>query len=843
MYRFTLIKREFFGSSRFTVLFIANLCIGLLGFTVLDAFKRDFSKMLMAASKTMMTADFEVRARRPLTEHELSEVRSTLGDKSQEIHKKTLYSMAMSPTNQSLSEVVAIQEGYPMYGFIDLQKKGRIESHQTSHFVIGSRAWLEASLCLQLGLKIGDTFKLGHETLTVDDIIVDESSVKWQGASLAPRMYISHQSLGRAQLISKGSIVWYSYLYRVEGEDSRLSKMQAHLNKKLDDPQIKVQTHISSGQDNGRILKYLSDYLSLVALTALALAGLGSSYLFRSYLSQKRKDIAILISIGLTHGQTISLYIIKLAILGALASIVSFGISSLILPLAGSAIGDLTPLTFTPTIGFKTLLYTLFLAVGYAIFICLPVILQIRRIKPAELFQEELDDYHPISKSSLVSLIPAAAGFYLLAISQANSILVGSVFCGVIILIAFTFSFLGLGLIRLSKHLSPESISFKLALRYVQRRQTEVMLGFLALAIGSTLISLIPSIRHGIEQEIMTPDGQQNRSLFMFDIQEEQKEPIEQMIRTYGVETLMSPMIRARLTKVNGKVFQKQHDKGKTRETQESGRMRNRGVNLSYRAELAPSESIADGRQFTFVEKDGPGPYEITLEQRYAGRLGLKLGDQLTFEVQSIPIEGKVVGLRKVKWNSFDPNFFIQFQPGALEDAPKTFVAAIPKLTADDKLQLQKELVKTFKNVSIIDVTKLLSKILAIINQMSWVLFLMAILSVISGFVVLFSIANHQAQLRQGDTNLLKILGLSFKKIQRAMLSEFILIAGSAALIGTTTSILLAMFMDVLLFTGNLTVNLVTPGLLLVAIIGVSLITAWAATQRRLKEKPSLHLG
>jgi predicted lysophospholipase L1 biosynthesis ABC-type transport system permease subunit len=129
-----------------------------------------------------------------------------------------------------------------------------------------------------------------------------------------------------------------------------------------------------------------------------------------------------------------------------------------------------TPLTFTPIIGIKTLFYTLILAVGYAIFICLPVILQIRRIKPAELFQEELDNYQPFSSRSLISLVPAAAGFYLLAVTQANSIFVGSVFCGGIIFIAFTFSFLGLSLIRLSKRLTPENISFKLALRIYQRR-------------------------------------------------------------------------------------------------------------------------------------------------------------------------------------------------------------------------------------------------------------------------------------------------------------------------------------------------------------------------------------
>lgn len=841
MYQLTLIKREFFGSSRFTILFITNLCIGLLGFTVLDAFKRDFSDMLMGASKSMLTADFEVQARRPFTKKELTVIRDVLGN-SKEVHKRTLYSMALSPTNQSLSQIVAIGHGYPMYGYIDLRKKGRVETSNQEKFLTDSKAWLEESLCIQLGLNIGDTFKLGHSTLTVDDIIEDESAMKWQGSSLAPRIYINHKTLESAKLVTKGSIVRYSHLFRLPQPNPDLESAQKKLDIQLDDPQIRVRSHISAGQANGRILKYLSDYLSLVALTALALAGLGSSYLFRSYLSQKRKEIAILLSVGLTHKEILFLYLTKLSLLGAVAATLSFAITSAILPFIGRAIEGLTPLEFTPSVSITTLLYTFCLAVGYAIVICLPVMSQIKTIKPSELFQEDLDHYRPNLKRTFILLIPAILGFYLMAIFQSNSIFVGSIFVASILAISILFMGIGMLIIRTTSRIQTSNISIRLSLRYIQRKQLEFMLGFLALAIASTLISLIPSIRSSIENEVRTPDGQKKRSLFMFDIQEEQKEPLEDLVKNFGVKPLLSPMIRARLAEINDKPFKKSQDEGLTRESQRNNRMRNRGVNLSYRNGLGPSESIVAGRNYKISTKPSE-PYEMTIEERYADRIGIKLHDKLTFNIQSIPITAVVVGLRKVKWNSFDPNFFIQFQPGSLNDAPKTFVAAVPDLPNETKLRLQRSITKEFPNISIIDVSKLLDKILIVVNQMSWTLLLMAALSVFSGFIVLFSIANHQAQLRQSDTNLLKVLGLSFKNIQMATLFEFLMISGTASLAGTATSIILAATIDKIVFAGTFSINPTTPLFLFFSITCVSLLTSWAATRRRLNQKPALYLN
>src|SRR5699024_7489384 len=142
-------------------------------------------------------------------------------------------------------------------------------------------------------------------------------------------------------------------------------------------------------------------------------------------------------------------------------------------------------------------------------------------------------------------------------------------------------------------------------------------------------------------------------------------------------------------------------------ETANEQLLRRRSYNLTYQDKLKESETLIDGAPFDgsweFGSAELPG---ISLEQEFAERMGLAIGDVLTFDVQSVPISGRVVNTRRVAWNSFQPNFFIAFQPGVLEPAPKTFLAAISQVDTADRIPVQNSIVTALPNISIIDVTQ-----------------------------------------------------------------------------------------------------------------------------------------
>ena len=107
-------------------------------------------------------------------------------------------------------------------------------------------------------------------------------------------------------------------------------------------------------------------------------------------------------------------------------------------------------------------------------------------------------------------------------------------------------------------------------------------------------------------------------------------------------------------------------------------RLRNRSLNLSSRQRLSASETLIKGRDFSGVYDQNKNPVvEASLEKRYAKRLNLDIGDHFKVDIMGLEVEAKVINTRKVRWSSFQPNFFILFQPGLLEEAPRTHLASI----------------------------------------------------------------------------------------------------------------------------------------------------------------------
>lgn len=134
----------------------------------------------------------------------------------------------------------------------------------------------------------------------------------------------------------------------------------------------------------------------------------------------------------------------------------------------------------------------------------------------------------------------------------------------------------------------------------------------------------------------------------------------------------------------------------------------------------------------------------------------------MTFDIAGIPIEAQVANLRKVEWTTFQPDFFIVMQPGALEDAPKVFLASIRNVPPEKRLSLQNSIVRAYPNISVIDVTRILARAFEIIDQVSFAINFMAYLAILAGLVVLYSIARQEVQSRVWEMNLLKTLGARF---------------------------------------------------------------------------------
>ncbi len=834
--------REIRNSRRFSLFFIFNLVLGLLGFVYLDTFKVALDQSLSERSQVLLSADLAVSARRPLTDQEDKTLHELLPSGTREGRLIEMYSMIASDKTSRLAEIAMIDETYPFYGELQLQAQKKITSESAKTVVKTPSVWIYPELALQLGVKSGDFVKLGDSKLKVDDLIVNDSGEVWRGFSLATRVYMGLSQIEQTHLLRKGSTAYWSRLFLFP-KNTDVEKLAKKLDLELKDPAVQVRTHRNASEEVGRLLGYLNDYLGLVALVALFLAGIGAGYLFRSFLSRRTKEIAILTSLGVTNRMARRIYLLQLGILGGIAAIITCAIAATTLPLASWAVSPYLPFPVDLHLSMRTTLISFALGSFGSILICYPVLMKIKELNPSGLFQESANPDSRFSKRQLFGAIPGISVLAALSFWQAHSFKVGGLFLAVFLGSLTLLAFCGSAVLSLLKVFENSAgFGLRTSIRNLRRSRLSSISCFVAIGIGMLLLNLIPMIQSSLNTELTKPADSEIPSLFLFDIQEEQLSALKEYLTKSQIQLLsLSPLIRSRLSSINGQPFEKKASDQSfaTREEEQKTRSRNRGYNLSYRTSFSSAEKIVKGRDFSGrFDSSADAPAEISLERRFAERLGIQIGDTLEFDIQGIPIQGKVVNFRKVRWTSFQPNFFILFQPGVLDDAPKTYIAAIPKIPLEQKLSLQNGVVQRFPNVSMIDVSDLAKKILEVFGQMSGALRVMAWLSLFAGFVVLFSISSHQASSRRQETNLLKVLGARFSDVRRMIVIEFAILGFCASAFGVVLSYIVSWLVTEFLFDGTWIFTWKTP---LISIVAAGLLasqTALIAAWRVLKQKP-----
>jgi putative ABC transport system permease protein len=610
----------------------------------------------------------------------------------------------------------------------------------------------------------------------------------------------------------------------------------------LQDPAVQIETAKSASEDSSRQLGYLSDYLGLVAIIALFMSALGAAYLFRLFMTQRMREVAILRSLGLQATKAVSLYAAQVTILGLLSLIPTVIVSSLVLPLLSELLASLTPFNLYPTMSLRAVFMALILGVVGSFVICLPFLLKIQDLKPSRLFAEEkFSSSIEIQKPWV--FLPGIVLFWLLAVAQSNSFKIGSVFVGAFFVVLMILSATGmLLLMALRGAQGLKRWVPKYALLGLSRRRASSLAIFIALGLGSLLINVLPQLKVSLQNEFKTESVSKIPSLFMFDIQDDQVEPVKAFLKQEEIRSIgFSPLVRARILKVNGQPFERKIEEGgfTTREQEAEARFRNRGVNLSYREGVTESETIVEGRPLVPLFDPTKQKYaELSVEAKYAGRLGIKIGDVLQFDVQGVEIDGQVVNLRKVKWTSFQPNFFVIMQNGVLNDAPKTFITALPKMPEAKKEQMQMELAKRFSNVSIVDVQRTVNEVLKIADQMSWSLELMAALALFTGYVVLYSIVSGQVRLRRWELNMLKVVGAKFGAVSRYLVLEFVTLSLGAGIMGASLSVVVSYFISYYVFEGSFVFNWAWPVFTALGVCVLSGLIAYFASRRVVNESP-----
>jgi putative ABC transport system permease protein len=825
----------------YSLFFLTNFSISLIAIFSLFLFQSGIENYISSNAKQLMTGEISISARRDLTQKEQELLKQKiLPHASRDSFLITAYSMMYAKDNARLVLIKAVDQNFPLFGRIGFGENSFYEAKEPGEIFGSNKIWVYPELLVQLNLSVGDEIQLGQKTFQITKVIEKDVGVGGFGSALAPAIYMSIDNLKETELLGFGSNAWYTRFFDIKN-DALIKDYVTQWNKLLDDPAVRIQTYHNANQQIGRLQGYLGDYLGLVALVCLLLSMVGAYYLFRSHLVEQAKSIALLEVNGAGAHWILKVFSLQIFVLSLIAGgfslLVSVSMSSYWERLIqlGEEFSNLQ-IPFLPVLGMFVFLLV------FVLFSMLPLAWKFIHMDKSSSLMESKNWDWDFKPKDLFIFLPSFLCFVFLSVYISKSYVVGSIFVAVILFAILATYFAYRIIIFLGEKCSPKKFQSKYIFRHLQRDSFGSVSVLFALGLSFLLMQLVPQLERSLRKELLFPKNNLLPDLFLFDIQDEQVGPLKDILKEEELTLkFLSPMVRSRLVKVNSVEFEKPLalSGAMTREEEREKRFRNRGFNLSYRESLSSSETLVEGSfpQEVFDPSKQKYP-DISIEKRFMERLDLKMGDVLSFDLQGVIFEGKITSVRNVKWTSFQPNFFLLFQRGVLEDAPKTFLAALGDLSKEQKQNIQNKIVKQIPNVSIVDVQSVVLRILDIFEKMAFAISVLALFSFVTGLFMVFVIANTRSKERKKDFLYLRLFGASSKKLIQMFQWEFIFIVSTAFLLSLGFSYLLCYFLVAYVFDAVLEFYWPLPlGLFVLSVLISSMLAYFASRKILTKEE------
>ncbi|BBM89061.1 putative ABC transport system permease protein [Spirochaetota bacterium] len=849
---------ELLNQKRLGIFFILNLTIGLLSFVLLDSFKESLDEYLTENSRAMMTSDMRVYARRLFKPDEEKLLLKEFG-RDNTAQRTSYMTMSSHGEDSKLVQVNIIDENYPIYGELLLKDfNGQVSS------IADVRARLQTNkviaifpeLAYYYGIEAGDEITINDIAYEVLYIVEQDAGGSLNFASIAPKVYIAEEIFDKTFFEQLG-ITLRSYRYIRSPADFNLDSQIVPLRENFKAIAVKenispplVRAHNKSGTATENILSFISQYLSLISLIALFLSGLASTYLFRTFVHHRFKEVAILQSLGMQARAAFSLSVIELLLISSVAAVLTTVIGYFLVPYVPTLLATFLPEGFVMVYSLKSIAITFLISILGSLIFCLPILISVSQFSLSYLFNSEINFNRSNQKAFWLSLSAILLFFYVMAIWLSESLKTGSIFTAAFFGFAVLTFFVGWGMLQLlSKRVALFKFPVSFVLRSFLHYRIATLFYFAAVSLSVMLITLVLQVEQSIQEEAGLPKGYQVPSLFFFNIVEEtsgdfikQAEVLESPI------TNLTPMLAGRITHIND--ISIKNNLGATPNDdyrQEEREEANRRVNLTFRDHIYSTESITKGKPFSTPaatrenssQTEDLPIVELSLELGYAKEMGVKINDTLTVALLEVPytFKGKVINLRRVKWNTFEPNFFIVVQPGILEDFPKTYIATV-KTESEKKATLQTTFLQAFPNLSVLDVEKIIVYILGIINKLIFLVKVLALFALTLGMFLLFSVVNYQVRERRKEINMLKVIGSRLSKIKFILLGEYVFLGFLSILVGIFTSLLLYYLVTIYIFAGNV---FFYPGLLInvtLSVLAVITVVSYLAASNILRQKP-----
>jgi putative ABC transport system permease protein len=325
-------------------------------------------------------------------------------------------------------------------------------------------------------------------------------------------------------------------------------------------------------------------------------------------------------------------------------------------------------------------------------------------------------------------------------------------------------------------------VAWRYGVANLSRRRAESLVQIVAFGTGIMVLLLLGIIRGDLSSDWRRSLPSNLPNYFFINIPPGERDSFVGFLTARGATTSrVLPMIRGRLTSINGRSVEERRSAG-----EDSENFATREQNLTWAADLGSDNRIVAGRWWTPADFGKP---LASLATEFQESLGVHVGDQLTFDIAGEAYTVRVASIRKVKWDSFQPNFFIVIAPGLLEATAGTYMTSANFKPADARSLAG--LARRFPSVSIFDIDDLLAQVRSVLDKAVLAVQSVFVFTLFAGLTVLLAAVQSSRDERRYESAMLRTLGASRATVLQGVLAEFTtlgLLSGLLAAIGASVA-------------------------------------------------------
>jgi putative ABC transport system permease protein len=807
------------ASGRKLSLFMASIVLGIAAVVAIQSFGENLKDNIALQSKAMMGADYKIDLDQAPSKEVLAIIDSLGGAPAREI---SFSSMAAFPGNGSTKfvQVRAIEGDFPFYGELVTTPAEAGKNYQ-----VDTGALVDATAMRQLNLSPGDSIKIGNLTLPIAGALSSIPGSNSFFSSVAPPVVVPHSIVEETGLIQTGSRISYDYYFTTKAQ-TNLEQLDKILDPQLDKLEADLDTHTSTSQRLGRRYDNFGKFLNLVAFIALLLGCVGIASAINIYIKGKLKSVAVLKCLGATRRQSFMIFLLQIAGMGILGGIIGTIIGLLLQQLFPLLLADLLPvsiqMTFKPRIIILGILLGLFMAVLFAL---IPLIGTLY-VSPLQALRVQPNSNDKKGKARLAVL----AGIFLFILIFSYWLLQNWKYSLAFVLgIIATFSILAAIarlFMKLIRNNFPSRWGFpaRQSLQNLFRPQNQTLTLVLAIGVGTFLISTLYFTKDLLLAQASLDAQKDSPNMILLDVQAGQEKEVEQTLKHSGHPVLNNiPIVTMRVQSINGKTVNQIREDSTSRVNRW---VLNHEFRVTYRDSLKDSEALTAGKWIP--EVGGSSLIPISISDNFAEDALVTVGDNISFNVQGVMMNTKVSSIRAVNWSDMEPNFTIVFPLGVLENAPQFRVITTKVPNENASAALQQELVRSFPNISILDLRQIISVVEDLLNKIAWLINFMAFFSIFTGIIVLLGAVRTSKFQRIRESVLLRTIGARSSQILKILALEYFYLGALGSFSGILLSLLSSKLLAWRLFDAVFAPSLfpffvLFPGItLLVVVIGLT---------------------